>query len=104
MFTQLTNETFAHVIADTQYGVLLIFKNLCPHCKNMEKVLEKFSKKVSDVAFYCLDSERDNVAMKALEVERVPTVLIIKNGHVINKKAGLMNPREMLEFYKQTQR
>ena len=99
MFTQLTNTTYSQSIQDTANGVLICFKKLCPHCKNMEKVLEKFSKKVTGVTFFSLDSENDTTAKEALGIERVPTILMIKAGRVVGKKAGLMNPKEMFQFY-----
>ena len=99
MFTQLTTANYQETIAATGEGVLICFKKLCPHCKNMEKVLEKFSAQRAGLSFYCLDSEEEPEAMTALGAERVPTILIIKGGKVTATKAGLMNPREMAAMY-----
>lgn len=70
MFTQLTESTYSNSIETTDSGVIICYKKLCPHCKNMEKVLEKFSKMETDVSFFSLDSEEDSMATKALGVER----------------------------------
>ncbi|MCP4753239.1 MAG: thioredoxin family protein [Proteobacteria bacterium] len=43
--------------------MLICYKKRCPHCKNMEKVLEKFSRNNDDVSFYRLDSEENPKAM-----------------------------------------
>ena len=99
MFTQITDADYRDKIAATQAGVLLCFKKLCPHCKNMQKVLEKFAVTNPDLTFLSLDSEENPVAMKELEAERAPTILVIKGGKVVVKKAGLMNPREMAALY-----
>jgi hypothetical protein len=37
--------------------------------------------------------------MKSLGVERVPTLCNLKDGQVLSKKVGLMNLREMTDFY-----
>ena len=42
MIEIITEADYKDRLAATQNGVLLFFKKLCPHCKNMEKVLEKF--------------------------------------------------------------
>ena len=43
MFTRLTDADHRETLANTESGVVIFFKKLCPHCKNMERVLEKFS-------------------------------------------------------------
>ncbi|MFR0873961.1 MAG: hypothetical protein ACLSHC_04495 [Bilophila wadsworthia] len=40
MIEIITEADYKDRLAATQNGVLLFFKKLCPHCKNMEKVLE----------------------------------------------------------------
>ena len=45
MIEIITEADYKDRLAATQNGVLLFFKKLCPHCKNMEKVLEKFGHK-----------------------------------------------------------
>lgn len=99
MYTQLTGNTYESAIASVGQGVLLCSKKLCPHCKNMEKVMEKFSVQRPGVALFKLDSEEEAEAMAALGAERVPTVIIIKGGKPVTVKTGLMNPRELLALF-----
>ena len=80
-------------------GVLLFFKKLCPHCKNMEKVLEKFGAAKPGIALYGIDIEENAAAAAALGAERPPTIFVIKGGEVKASKVGLMNPREMAAFF-----
>ena len=49
MIEIITEADYKDRLAATQNGVLLFFKKLCPHCKNMEKVLEKFGAVADDV-------------------------------------------------------
>lgn len=100
MFTTLTDDTYKNAIADTDNGILICFKKQCPHCKNMEKVLEKFSKKQEGVAFFNLDSEENPTALADLGAERAPTLVFIKTGSIAATKAGLMNPKELTAYYK----
>ena len=100
MFTTLDDSTYKSTIAETEAGVLICFKQQCPHCKNMEKVLEKFSKKNEDVAFFDMDTEANPEALEELGAQRAPTIYVIKGGAIVATKAGLMNPKEMTAFYK----
>lgn len=99
MFTPLSNEDYAQKIESSEQAVLLCHKKLCPHCKNMHAVLGKFGQNMPGIVFYTLDNEENAEPLKTLGVERVPTILVIKNGKVAAKTSGLMNPREFAVFY-----
>ncbi|SDP80171.1 thioredoxin family protein [Desulforhopalus singaporensis] len=103
MFTTIDDSTYKNTIADTKDGILICFKKQCPHCKNMEKVLEKFAKKNDGVTFYKLDSEENPEARDELSAERAPTLVFIKEGAISATKAGLMNPKEMTAYYRSVQ-
>ncbi len=98
-FTELSDTTFQEHLSATEGGIILFYKKLCPHCKNMEKVLAKFSIKVPDTTIMTIDSEACPDAMAALGVERVPTLIIVKGGRTVLTKAGLMNPKELRALY-----
>lgn len=101
MYVHVTTETYKELIESTKAGILLCSKKLCPHCKNMKVVMEKFAAKKPDVKLLTLDSEEEPDAMSALGAERVPTLMVIKGGKVIAQKTGLMNPRDLETFYTQ---
>lgn len=96
---ELNDIFFQEKIEATQAGVILFYKKLCPHCKNMEKVLAKFSIKAPDTAIMTIDSEACPKAMTIAKVERVPTLVIVKAGKIVARKVGLMNPKELLALY-----
>lgn len=99
MHTEVNTSTYQNALAAVQEGLLLCHKKLCPHCKNMEKVIEKFVAQRAGLEVLLLDSEEEPDAMAALGVERVPTILIIKGGKVAGSKTGLMNPRELAALF-----
>lgn len=82
-------------------GLVLFYKSACPHCKNLKMVIQKFVKKQGPLELFQINSEENQQAMTHFEVERVPTILVVKAGEVKARKAGLMNPREMAAFYRQ---
>ena len=95
------------IITDANYlehtesttGVVLFYKKLCPNCKALEKMLEKYFAANPGVQYIRIDSEECPEAMSDFGVERVPTTLILKEGKVAAKQAGLMNLREMADFH-----
>ena len=99
MFTQLNAENYKDTVSATRAGLCLCFKKLCPHCKNMEKVLEKFSQMQPDASLFSLDMVEEEQIAHSMQVERAPTLLFIHGGIVVDKKVGLMNPRELLTAF-----
>ena len=80
-------------------GILLFYKKLCPNCKALEKMIEKFLAANPDVDYMRIDSEECPEAMKAFDAERVPAIVVLRDGELVAKKIGLMNLREMTDFY-----
>lgn len=80
-------------------AIVFFHKSLCPHCKNMEKVLDKFGARAPQVAISSVDSEARPELMKELGFERVPTLVFIRDGKVAKVFSGIMNPRELQALY-----
>lgn len=99
MATHITKDNYQSEIASIEQGLLLCHKKLCPHCKNMEKVIEKFMGQRAGLTLILLDSEDEPEALAAVGAERVPTIMIIKGGKVVGSKTGLMNPKELAALY-----
>lgn len=99
MATHITKDNYQSEIASIGQGLILCHKKLCPHCKNMEKVIEKFMGQRAGLTLGLLDSEDEPEALAALGAERVPTIMIIKGGKVVESKTGLMNPKELAALF-----
>lgn len=80
-------------------AIIFYHKELCPHCKNMEKVLNKFSKKTGVTNIYSVDSNEEPIQMGTYGIERVPSLMFVKKGKVIHVKTGLLNPKELTALY-----
>ncbi|EFK05276.1 conserved hypothetical protein [delta proteobacterium NaphS2] len=61
---------------------------------------DKFFAANPGISYWRIDSEECPEAKKNFDVERVPTITILRKGAVAARKVGLMNPREMAEFYR----
>jgi thioredoxin 1 len=96
---QLSDNNFRERIADTAEGIVIFYKELCPHCKNMEKVLEKFSAAHPHVALHAVNLEKNPESASMAGVARAPTILVINDGEIRASRAGLMNFKEMNAFY-----
>jgi thioredoxin 1 len=96
--SNVTDDNFRDILGQAS-GVVMFIKKLCPNCKAMEKMLAKFFDANPGIQYISVDSEECPEAMKANDVQRVPTILVLKNGTITGRKVGLMNVREMTAFY-----
>jgi len=74
-FMEITDSDYNSFIAQNN-GILLFYKKLCPHCKAIEKVMDRLAGKGTTAVMARINSEENEAAMGQLEVERVPTLLI----------------------------
>lgn len=100
--TILTDDDYAEKLKDAD-GVLIFFKKLCPACKALTKMLDKFFAANPGISFLGIDSEESPETVKVYGIEKIPTLLIFKGGEVTARKAGLMNLNAMTDFYKSSQ-
>lgn len=84
-------------------GILLFYKELCPNCRALERMIVKFLAANSHIQYMRINSEQCPKAMETFETTRVPTTILLRDGEVVVKKVGLMNLREMTDLYESTQ-
>lgn len=97
--TPIPTEHIDNFFASLSDAILFFHKVQCPHCKNMEKVLAKFSAKAPSVEIFSVACEEHPEVMTKLSFDRVPTIAFVRNGDVIKVHTGLMNPRELKALY-----
>lgn len=98
--TDLTVDDFDRKTID-QDGILLFYKSICPFCKTLEAVIEKFSKTHPRVPLFRVEFEEQPKLAERLGVERAPTLFILKQGNITARKAGLMNVKELNSLWEQ---
>lgn len=97
---ELTETNFDQETADRD-GILLFYKTICPFCKTLEAVIEKFGKACPEAYLFRVEFEAQKVLSDRFEVERAPTLFVLKGGKLAIKKAGLMNPKELKALYQE---
>ena len=95
---ELSEADFNDKTAD-RTGILLFYKKICPYCKTMEGVIDKFARAHPEALLFTVDFEEEQALSDRFRVERAPTVFILKKGRVSSRKSGLMNPRELAALY-----
>lgn len=98
MLKHLNEENFEKEVINTN-GLILVdfFATWCGPCQMLAPVLEKIatSRAEFDIAKVDIDKSQ-NLAYK-YEVEVVPTMVIFKDGKIMNKIEGFMSENEIME-------
>ena len=99
-YEALTSETFDAYVA-SHNGIILCHKPLCPHCKIMGTVLDKVKVMKPELDLAAIDSLAQEELIKKIAIERVPTLCAVKNGVIVARRSGIMNPMETLDWFEE---
>ena len=86
------NSNFKSEVLDSKGTVLVdFFATWCGPCKMLAPVLEKVADKHPDVKVVKVDVDHANALASSYGVMGVPTILVFKNGEIVNKAVGYRN-------------
>ncbi len=86
------NNNFKSEVLDSKGTVLVdFFATWCGPCKMLAPVLEKVADKHPDVKVVKVDVDQANALASSYGVMGVPTILVFKNGEIVNKAVGYRN-------------
>jgi thioredoxin 1 len=98
MFVEITDETFKTSVA-SGLSLVLCFKELCPFCKAMKKIITKFSDMPAagneQIKYFEMNSEKNPKQMESLGVDRIPSVFIFRDGQKVASKKGDVTYKEL---------
>ena len=87
MSIKVTNENFKDFTSD---GVSLVdfYADWCGPCKAIGPVIEQLSGEYDGVKIGKLDVDQNKETAEELGVRSIPTILVYKNGEVVEKHVG----------------
>ncbi len=97
MLKELTDDNFQQEVTDSQ-GVVLVdfYAEWCGPCKILANIVEELSDEFSGrVNIYKADIETNTSAVKELNINGVPALILFKEGKVVNKHIGLRSKKDL---------
>jgi thioredoxin-like negative regulator of GroEL len=88
-----------HKYIDENDCLVLIFKNQCPICKVLSKVMDKCMLENPGLKVAEVDSEANSGLMTQMDISKVPTILVYKSGQLAARKTGVIKANELVDFY-----
>jgi len=98
MFTEITDDTFDRSVAGG-LNIVLFYKDQCPFCKAMKKIITKFADRPAaadkSIGYFQINREGNPKATEAMGVERIPAVIVFRDGEKIHAKSGDVTYRDL---------
>ena len=97
MTVEITKDYFEEVVLKNDLPVLVDFwATWCGPCKMIGPIVEELSEELAGKAvFGKLNVDNQPELAMQFQVMSIPTLLLFKNGEIVNKKVGFM-PKEKL--------
>ena len=96
MIVQLTQDSYEQEVMKAEGTVLVDFyADWCGPCKMQGPIVDQLSEERTDVKFCKLNvDDAAPIAMK-LGISSIPTIMVVKNGEITFKEAGLMQKAQL---------
>ena len=95
MEVKITNENFKEYRNGDLPLVVDLWAPWCGPCKMLAPVLEEVSNELTNIEFYKINVDENQEAAGEFGVMSIPTLLVMKNGEVLEEKTGYQ-PKEAL--------
>ena len=88
---------------ETKEGITLVdfFATWCAPCRMMAQILEEVDEEVSSYAkIVKVDVDQSENLAKTFGVMSIPTLILFKNGEMVEKNVGVMQKNQCVELIK----
>ena len=87
---EIKNENEFNETINSEYALVDFFATWCGPCKMMGPVLESVSSNRDNIKIIKVDVDKFESLARTYGVMSIPTLILFKNGQVIDKKVGFL--------------
>ena len=96
--TEINKDTIAEAISSNSIVVIKFYSSTCSVCELLLPVLEEVSQAKKEVGFFKIKTDQSMSVCLTYRVLSVPTILIFKDGVVVEKLSGFKTKEEIEEI------
>ncbi len=95
----LGKEEFAQILLDNKLVLVDFYATWCGPCKMQSPILHEFKEEVNDkVEIIKVDVDQNPDIAKEFGILSIPTLLLIKEGELVEKSVGLSTKAQLSEM------
>lgn len=98
----ITSKNFEQEVAKSEIPVLLDFwASWCGPCKMVSPIVDEVAQEVEGIAKVGkINVDEEQELASAFNVMSIPTLMVIKNGKLVNSSVGARSKQEILDMLK----
>ena len=96
MINMITQDSYEQEVMKAEGTVLVDFyADWCGPCKMQGPIVDQLSEERTDVKFCKLNVDDAPAIAMQLGISSIPTIMVVKNGEITFKEAGLMQKAQL---------
>ena len=98
---KITNANFQSEVIESDKPVLIDFyATWCGPCKMIAPFVEEIATENPDIKVGKIDVDEEGALATAFGIVSIPTLVVVKNGEVVNKAVGYRSKDQILKLLK----
>ncbi len=97
----VTQENFdSEVLKSDKTVIMDFYADWCGPCKMLAPILEEIAAERTDVKIVKIDVDEESTLVSMFGIEAMPTLVVLKDGNIVNRKVGFCSKSEILSMLK----
>jgi thioredoxin 1 len=97
--TELTDENYKGFVSKDGLVLVDVWASWCNPCKLISPIVDEISNDFNEkVSVGKLEADKNRETLAELEVRNIPTILLYKNGEIVDKSVGAVSKEKLTEM------
>ena len=100
MSLKVTNKEFNEIISNENITLIDFYADWCGPCKALSPIIDEIAETQTQITVGKVNVEEERDLSNKYHVRSIPTMIIFKDGHEIDRLIGYMSKEEILQKLK----